>query len=135
MALVGNKADLEENRALSSKASIDFLINSPDLLPWDSIYLALQFIPLKDAMEYAEGNGMFFIETSAKTSNNINELFQVHNYAATTICSETVSRFNASITFSCLRKYIAYRTTNRELPTIKEQLISWAYILGKRRLG
>ncbi|KAG6466295.1 hypothetical protein ZIOFF_075905 [Zingiber officinale] len=29
-----------------------------------------------DAMEYAEGNGMFFIETSAKTSNNINELFQ-----------------------------------------------------------
>ncbi|XP_042451750.1 ras-related protein RABF1-like isoform X3 [Zingiber officinale] len=48
MALVGNKADLEENRALSSE----------------------------DAMEYAEGNGMFFIETSAKTSNNINELFQ-----------------------------------------------------------
>ncbi|XP_074581717.1 ras-related protein RABF1-like isoform X1 [Curcuma longa] len=48
MALVGNKADLEENRALSSEG----------------------------AKEYAEGNGMFFIETSAKTSNNINELFQ-----------------------------------------------------------
>ncbi|KAG6506996.1 hypothetical protein ZIOFF_032330 [Zingiber officinale] len=51
MALVGNKADLDENRTVSSG----------------------------DAMEYAEGNGMFFIETSAKTANNINELFQVIN--------------------------------------------------------
>ncbi|KAJ8512421.1 hypothetical protein OPV22_002855 [Ensete ventricosum] len=48
MALVGNKADLHEKRAVSSQ----------------------------DAMEYAEKNGMFFIETSAKTANNINQLFQ-----------------------------------------------------------
>ncbi|WOL05827.1 ras-related protein RABF1-like isoform X2 [Canna indica] len=48
MALVGNKADLHENRAVSSQ----------------------------EAIEYAEKNGMFFIETSAKTANNIIQLFE-----------------------------------------------------------
>ncbi|CAM8899009.1 unnamed protein product [Rhodiola kirilowii] len=49
LALVGNKADLQENREVS----------------------------VQDGLEYAEKNGMFFIETSAKTADNINQLFEL----------------------------------------------------------
>ncbi|XP_015693996.1 ras-related protein Rab5-like [Oryza brachyantha] len=47
MALVGNKVDLEGKRQIGTQ----------------------------EAMEYAERNGLFFIETSAKTSQNVTELF------------------------------------------------------------
>lgn len=32
---------------------------------------------LKEAQEYADRNNMFFVETSAKTADNINQLFEV----------------------------------------------------------
>ncbi|WZY87900.1 hypothetical protein YC2023_044635 [Brassica napus] len=48
MALVGNKADLHEKREVLTD----------------------------DGMELAEKNGIFFIETSAKTADNINQLFE-----------------------------------------------------------
>ncbi|XP_062154970.1 ras-related protein RABF1-like [Alnus glutinosa] len=48
MALVGNKADLQEKRE----------------------------VPVQDGIDSAEKNGMFFIETSGKTADNINQLFE-----------------------------------------------------------
>uniref|UniRef100_A0ACD5X852 Uncharacterized protein n=1 Tax=Avena sativa TaxID=4498 RepID=A0ACD5X852_AVESA len=47
MALVGNKVDLEEKRKVGTQ----------------------------EALEYAERNGLFFTETSAKTAHNVGELF------------------------------------------------------------
>lgn len=35
---------------------------------------------LQEAQAYAKSNGMFFIETSAKTSENVNQLFEVDIY-------------------------------------------------------
>ncbi|XP_048526840.1 ras-related protein RABF1-like [Triticum urartu] len=49
MALVGNKADLHEKRTVSSQ----------------------------EAQEHADMHNMFFVETSAKTADNINQLFEV----------------------------------------------------------
>lgn len=48
VGLAGNKADLETQRAVSTE----------------------------EAQAYATENGMFFIETSAKTAANVNDLFQ-----------------------------------------------------------
>lgn len=47
MALVGNKVDLEEKRKVGTQ----------------------------EALEYAERNGLFFVETSAQTAQNVGELF------------------------------------------------------------
>lgn len=38
---------------------------------------------MKDGIDYAEKNGMYFIETSAKTADNINQLFEVLSHIST----------------------------------------------------
>lgn len=75
MALVGNKADLHEKREVAVQVvQQPYLVNKAmSCIP----YIALFFVHVKDGMDYSEKNGMFFIETSAKTADNINELFEV----------------------------------------------------------
>lgn len=81
MALVGNKADLHEKRKVSVQVSIYLHPISKQLFLCFFLCFFLSFttffLLLKDGMDYAEKNGMFFIETSAKTADNINQLFEV----------------------------------------------------------
>ncbi|XP_057979184.1 ras-related protein RABF1 isoform X1 [Malania oleifera] len=72
LALVGNKADLQDKREVT----------------------------VQDGIDYAEKNGMFFIETSAKTADNINQLFEVHSQHLFSIS------FNGSNSGICTKKII-----------------------------
>lgn len=45
------------------------------------------WLDLQEAQEYAESNGMFYIETSAKTSDNVNQLFEVNFIPSVTMAS------------------------------------------------
>lgn len=78
MALVGNKADLQEKRE----------------------------VPVQDGIDYAEKNGMFFIETSAKTADNINQLFEVHSIHLLSYCC-MVSNFCSELKHSQCCKIVA----------------------------
>jgi GTPase SAR1 family protein len=85
MMLVGNKADLHENRVVSSQVSKEnyaaYHFRLLDSLRYAIMSKCLRFNTilwfLKEAQEYEELNIMFFIETSAKTADNINQLFEV----------------------------------------------------------
>lgn len=70
MALVGNKADLQPVREVTKEVTTltsNFFVGF--------LWKILFDIILQEAEILAEENGMFFIETSAKTALNINELF------------------------------------------------------------
>lgn len=79
MALVGNKADLHEKRKVSVQVSIYLPLTTFIQSQNNCLFVSFMtfFLLLKDGMDYAEKNGMFFIETSAKTADNINQLFEV----------------------------------------------------------
>jgi len=77
MVLVGNKADLHENRSVSSQVRIYARFHVRDVVVWLLCVVDDTVSLLQDAQEYAEKNNMFFIETSAKTADNINQLFEV----------------------------------------------------------
>ncbi|MQL91426.1 hypothetical protein Taro_024026 [Colocasia esculenta] len=84
LALVGNKADLHENRS----------------------------VPVQDAVEYAEKNGMFFIETSAKTADNINQLFECH--------------YSLHYNVRCLVSAVRQPTVNVRRSTLNcQRLVTW----------
>ncbi|KAK6150200.1 hypothetical protein DH2020_017725 [Rehmannia glutinosa] len=60
MALAGNKSDLLDGRKVAPEASI-----YPSPLLFESY----------EAQTYAQENGLFFMETSAKTATNVNDIF------------------------------------------------------------
>jgi len=45
------------------------------LLIYNSYLLTVQGFYLQEGKSYADENGLFFMETSAKTAQNVNELF------------------------------------------------------------
>ncbi|KAK6137920.1 hypothetical protein DH2020_028333 [Rehmannia glutinosa] len=77
MALVGNKADLQEKREVPVQVSRYILDNLFLLIAYFIFHcITFPFPFMNDGIDYAEKNGMFFIETSAKTADNINQLFE-----------------------------------------------------------
>lgn len=76
MALVGNKADLQTVREVTKEVSSNlFCLKTVGSFFFCCFVEDLFNIFLQEAELLAEENGMFFIETSAKTALNINELF------------------------------------------------------------
>lgn len=100
MALVGNKADLQEKREVQFQASaILSLVYSvcPQIKHLFCIDVTDPVFVLQDGIDYAEKNGMFFIETSAKTADNINQLFEVFwTSAFNFVCYKLLTRYNSS---------------------------------------
>ena len=65
IALAGNKADLTTNRIGNTDSDN---LNSQDIF----IFTIVEY---DEASAYAEENGLLFMETSAKTALNVNDIF------------------------------------------------------------
>lgn len=90
IALAGNKADLASKRTVDQEVRARNLVWScypnsralflPSLhqltiLISFPVGLATVFVEHQEASAYAEDNGLLFMETSAKTAKNVNEIF------------------------------------------------------------
>lgn len=83
IALAGNKADLASKRAIETDVSLGASLTAAG--PGSSLSTAhftavsRPFRPqcnlIQEAAAYAEENGLLFMETSAKTAMNVNEIF------------------------------------------------------------
>lgn len=62
IALAGNKADLESRRKVDSEVCV-------------AHHLRLVLISIQEARQYALDNDILHLETSAKTANNVQDLF------------------------------------------------------------
>ncbi|GJN23803.1 hypothetical protein PR202_gb11485 [Eleusine coracana subsp. coracana] len=50
-------------------------------------------VPAEEAKTYAQENGLFFMETSAKTAINVNDIFyEIGEFSSITFCKEIASR-------------------------------------------
>ncbi|MCD7473608.1 Ras- protein Rab-5 [Datura stramonium] len=69
MVSAGNKVDLEDKRKVTAEVKFFFVfvVVGKCVLPSSSY--------LEEARLYAEENGLFFMETSAKTAVNVNDVF------------------------------------------------------------
>lgn len=105
MALAGNKADLAEKRKVEAEARNTYHVNRRSLHTWCRPVRApwcssrrLDDVgrqPAQEAQSYAEENGLFFMETSAKTAGNVNgalrweeKVLSLFVAAAARICSK-----------------------------------------------
>ncbi|GAY33706.1 hypothetical protein CUMW_007670 [Citrus unshiu] len=68
MALAGNKADLLDARKVTVEAI--FTVENDNLESSENLLCLF-----KEAQAYAQENGLFFMETSAKTATNVNDIF------------------------------------------------------------
>jgi hypothetical protein len=79
MALTGNKADLGEKRKVEAEARLPKLrgacLACALLLTGSMPSSRCAPAPRQEAQAYADENGLFFMETSAKTASNVNGAF------------------------------------------------------------
>ncbi|MBA0848399.1 hypothetical protein Goshw_001594, partial [Gossypium schwendimanii] len=87
MALVGNKSDLDSKRE----------------------------VQVAEGEEFAQENGMLFMETSAKTAENVNELFYEIGNTLLTLIPYTFGTFSSFAPFLCAAKKLA--TASRPNPS------------------